>query len=210
MSFGTYARKVRDADQPFGRRVWALRSCVQLYGPIGFNNSLSFLEEVAGRFRTDEVALLRALDALVASRAQWHVAVAAYAQGRREAKQRGERSPRPADFNPNHVDRWYGDVQRAALHVMRNEQAEFRRLGGAVGPQGLEAAMSELLDASLTAEGQLSADQSIALNEVVASLQARLTQDLYREDAPAYSYCQRLLRIANLMKAALGSDPVSS
>ncbi|GAA0335455.1 hypothetical protein NE235_14725 [Actinoallomurus spadix] len=33
MSFGVHARKVRDTTLPYGRRVAALRSCVQLYRP---------------------------------------------------------------------------------------------------------------------------------------------------------------------------------
>jgi hypothetical protein len=68
VSFGNYARQVRDATLPHGRRVSALRSCVQLYRPIGFHATFSFLAQVAGPYDCDEAALLRALDALVASR----------------------------------------------------------------------------------------------------------------------------------------------
>ncbi|PRX55837.1 hypothetical protein B0I32_12557 [Nonomuraea fuscirosea] len=55
MSFGAFARKVRDPALPH-RRVSALRSCVQLYRPIGFEATLSFLHAEAGPFRTDEAA----------------------------------------------------------------------------------------------------------------------------------------------------------
>jgi hypothetical protein len=209
VSFGTYARKVRDTGLPFRQRVAALRSCVQLYSPLGFNNSLSFLEEIAGRYRTDEAALLRALDALMTSRARWHVVVSGYAQTRRLTKQRGQRSPRPDDFNPNRLDRWYGDAQRAALHVMRKEQAELSRLAQAVGPGSVEEALSELLDTSLTAGGQLSPDQGIALSAITASLAARLTHDLWREDHATYFHARRLLRLANLVDTALGSSSSS-
>jgi hypothetical protein len=79
VSFGTYARKVRDATLPYRRRVSAFRSCVQLYQPIGFDASLSFLEEIAGPFQRDEASLLRALDALTASREDWQAEVREYA-----------------------------------------------------------------------------------------------------------------------------------
>jgi hypothetical protein len=209
VSFGTYARKVRDPALPFARRVSALRSCVQLYRPIGFNSSLSFLEEIAGRYRSDEAALLRALNALVASRAQWHVVVEAYAHKRRLAKRRGQRSPRPGDFNPNSLDRWHGDAQRAALHVMRKEQAELGRLAQATSPGSVEAALSELLDASLTAQGQLSPDQCDVLSAITASLDARPTQNLWHDDQAAYFHVRRLLHLAKLMDTALGSDSPS-
>ncbi|MET9301691.1 hypothetical protein ABZX66_20445 [Micromonospora aurantiaca] len=58
MSFSAFARRVRDPALPHQRRVSALRSCVQLYRPVGFEATLSFLEEVAGPFRRDEAALL--------------------------------------------------------------------------------------------------------------------------------------------------------
>lgn len=176
---------------------------MQLYGPIGFNNSLSFLEEIAGRYQSDEAALLRALDALVASRAQWHVVVQAYAQMRRLDKLRGERSPRQDEFNPNHLDRWYGDARRAALHVMRKEQAELGRLAQAVGPGSVEATLNELLNASLRARGHLSSDRRAVLRAVTASVNGRLTPDLYRDDQVAYFYARRLLRLTRLMDTAL-------
>jgi hypothetical protein len=69
VSFGTYARKVGDGALPFPHRVGASRSCVQLYRPIGFRATLSFLELLAGPYQRDEdAALLRAVEALSASR----------------------------------------------------------------------------------------------------------------------------------------------
>lgn len=209
VSFGTYARKVQDAGLPFPRRVWALRSCVELYSPIGFSNSLSFLEEIAGRYQSDEAALLRALDALSASRAQWLVLAEAYAQRRRLAKQRGERSPRPGDVDPNHLDRWHGDARRAALHVMRKEQAELGRLAQAMGPGTVEAALSELLNAFVAARGQLSPERRAELWAVTASLDARLTQDLWHDDQAAYFDARRLLQLTKLMDNSLQSGSLS-
>ncbi|WP_436762313.1 hypothetical protein [Streptosporangium sp. V21-05] len=100
MSFGNFARKARDTTLPHQRRLSALRSCVQLYRPIGFEATLSFPDATAGPFRTDEAALPRALAVLEASRSAWQEERPAYAAARREAKQRGQRSPRPDDINP--------------------------------------------------------------------------------------------------------------
>jgi hypothetical protein len=183
---------------------------VQLYRPIGFCNGLSFLAEIAGPYKSDEAALLRAVDALVASRAQWLVLTEAYAQMRRTAKRHGQRSPRPGDLNPDPPDRWHGNARHAALHVMRKEQAELGLLAQAIAPDSVEAALSELLDAFIAAQGQLSPDRYAALSTLSESLRARLTQDLYRDDPVAYVQVRRLLRLAKLMgTAALDSGSPS-
>lgn len=119
MSFSAYARHVRNPALPHRRRVSALRSCVQLYRPLGFHATLSYLSLVAGPFEHDEAALLRALDALIASRAGWHAALDEYAAERRAAKRRGQRSPRPNESNPNlGPEHWYGAPREAALHAL--------------------------------------------------------------------------------------------
>ncbi|MFI7578244.1 hypothetical protein [Micromonospora sp. NPDC049497] len=93
---------------------------MQLYRPIGFHATLSFLRVLAGPFERDEAALLRALDALSASRAGWHSELHEYAAERRAAKHMGRRSPHPNDPNPNQGPRcWYGAPQQAALHALR-------------------------------------------------------------------------------------------
>ncbi|MFG6194020.1 hypothetical protein [Nonomuraea sp. JJY05] len=121
MSFGTFARRVRDPALPYRWRVSAFRSCVQLHRPLGFEATLSFLESQAGRFQLDEAALLRALDIVESSRAALQVELRAYATRRREAKRRGRRSPRAGDSNPNLQARWYwyGAPREAALHALR-------------------------------------------------------------------------------------------
>lgn len=120
MSFSAYARKVRDPTLPYRRRVSALRSCVQLYRPIGFHATLSFLEELAGPYERDEAALLRALDALAASRALRNAEAQRYAQARRAAKRLGHRSPRRGDPHPaERFGYWYGAPRQAALHALR-------------------------------------------------------------------------------------------
>ncbi|MGJ6969181.1 hypothetical protein ACSDR0_45555 [Streptosporangium sp. G11] len=129
MSFGNFARKARDTALPHQRRLSALRSCVQLYRPIGFEATLSFLQAKAGPFRTDEAALLRALAVLEASRSAWQEEKLAYAAARREAKQRGQRSPRPDDINPYTPTHWYGARREAALHTVSFWYRGLRNIG---------------------------------------------------------------------------------
>lgn len=52
----------------YGRRINALAGCVQLYRPLGYQVTFGYLNHIAGPFRRDVAALLRALDALTASR----------------------------------------------------------------------------------------------------------------------------------------------
>ncbi|MER5891640.1 hypothetical protein [Streptomyces sp. NPDC001876] len=108
MGFTTFARKVRDSSLPYGHRVVSLRSCVQLYRPIGFEATVSCLAHKAGPFRTDEGALLRALGVIEAGRAAWQLELRAYAEERAGAKRRGLRTPGPRERNPNSPEYWYG------------------------------------------------------------------------------------------------------
>ncbi|MFD2356156.1 hypothetical protein ACFSTC_53115 [Nonomuraea ferruginea] len=85
MGFGTYARRVRDRDLPFGRRFRALRAAVSCYHPIGFNATWSYLT-TAGNLRRDELALIRALDMLELSRNAWLAEIDAFADRRRLEK----------------------------------------------------------------------------------------------------------------------------
>ncbi|RLP95869.1 hypothetical protein [Micromonospora sp. CV4] len=119
MSFGTYARKVRDHSLPYGRRINALAGCIERYQPIGFLATFGYLEQVAGPLRRDETALLRALDALGSSRDLWLVELSAYAERRREAKLLGRRSPRKTELNVSSPVCWYGDSKGAAIFTVR-------------------------------------------------------------------------------------------
>jgi hypothetical protein len=103
---------------PYGRRVNALAGCVQLYRPLGYLATFGYLKHVAGPLRRDEAALLRALDALTASRERWLAEVDAYAGRRRDAKQRGRRNPGSAESNPHPPACWYGDSRRAATFTL--------------------------------------------------------------------------------------------
>ncbi|GIG93372.1 hypothetical protein [Plantactinospora endophytica] len=118
MSFGTYARRVRDHSLPYGRRINALAGCVERYRPIGYLATFGYLEQIAGAFRREEAALLRALDALLASRDRRLVELAAYAERQREAKRLGQRIPRKNELNANSPACWYGDARRAAMYTV--------------------------------------------------------------------------------------------
>lgn len=118
MSFGTYARKVYDPSLPYGRRVQALAGCVQLYQPVGYKATFAYLEHVAGHFRRDEAALLRAMNMLSASRDLWLVELGRYERRRKEAKRRGQRSPRATERNHTSPACWHGDQRNAAMFAL--------------------------------------------------------------------------------------------
>ncbi|MFG3300792.1 hypothetical protein [Micromonospora chersina] len=202
MSFGTYARKVRDRSLPYGLRVSALRSCVQLHRPIGFHATLAFLEEVAGRFQRDEDALLKALDAIEASRAQWHSDMRDYAHRRRQAKQRGRRIPPAQDRNPNGFPPiWYGAARSAALSALRYWSR--RRLPALrVTADGAGNTVDVLVAAALSSGGDLTSEQRQLLVLAVAELEGRMRPDLWSDDPVAYFRARDLLKVARLMETA--------
>jgi hypothetical protein len=210
VSFGTYARNVRDATLPYGRRVSALGSCVQLYRPIGFQASLSFLEEIAGPFQRDEASLLRALDALTASRTAWKSEVRAYAEMRRQAKLRGQRSPRPQDPNPYRGPRhWYGAAREAALHALRFWRR--RRLPALLTPPDeLAERLNSCVVASLDSAGRLTPEQRQMLTDCVAELRRRQGDPgLFTSDPVAYQRLRDLLTVARFVEIAADADASS-
>jgi hypothetical protein len=208
VSFGTYARKVRDTTLPYNRRVSAFRSSVQLYHPIGFHASLSFVETIAGQYERDATALLRALDVVIASRDEWLVDVRAYAESRRMAKRLGSRSPGPNERNPNRPDQWYGKANEAALHFLRFNQVGLRQyLPGPAGGMPGTSELSALVEISLATNGVLSRDQQALLAETIATLRSRLRPDLWRDDHNAYYHLHRMLHVATQLQTAAGTRP---
>ncbi|MET8529410.1 hypothetical protein [Micromonospora sp. NPDC005172] len=209
MSFGTYARHVRNPELPYRRRVSALRSCVQMYRPIGFHATLSFLEEIAGPLQRDESALLRALDALVASRAGWHADLRDYAAERRLAKRRGQRSPRPTDPNPNGSPRcWYGAPGPAALHAVRYWQRhEAPTL--LAEPDSTTLELAACVGVSLEAGGALRPAQREMLSASVEALRQRVGPETWRDDPRAYYRASNLLTVARHLETAADSAPTS-
>ena len=115
MSFGNFARLTRDTSRPLAERAGALRSCVQLYRPIGFRATLSFLRPD----ERDEAALLRALSLLEASRNLRKTHVLRYAASRTRSKLSGHRVPAGSEPNPlDHFGYWYGAPREAARHAI--------------------------------------------------------------------------------------------
>jgi hypothetical protein len=151
--------------------VAGLRSCVQRYRPLGFLATLSFLEQLAGPYRSDDAALVRAITCLTASRELWKGAVADYASHRREAKSRGERTPRPLDPNPSHApDQWYGASRHAARHALT-----FRHDRGLLPPSTDDVAADVLTLVTATlSEPRLTDDQNSMLADLTAELRRRI------------------------------------
>jgi hypothetical protein len=201
MSFGTFARKVRDSSLPYGRRVSALGSCVQLYRPIGFQATLSFLEVQAGPFSRDEAALLRAIDVLEGSRALWQAELRVYADLRRRAKLEGQRAPRPDDMNPNTPAHWYGARQEAALHALRFWRR--RRLAALISANDSVAQdLNRCVSACLDSGGQLTSAQLQLLCDCVDRLEQRLRPEVWHDDQMQYFRYRDLLRVGRLLETA--------
>lgn len=115
MSFGTYARRVRDPDLSYAMRYCALRCAVSRYRPIGFHATWAFLSTM-GNLKRDEEALLRALDVLETSRAAWLAEVEDFGARRRVEKQeRHQRTPSAADRLRYGICRWPGPDGHAAV-----------------------------------------------------------------------------------------------
>lgn len=206
MSFSAYARQTRDPASPFGRRVSTLRSCVQLYRPIGFHATLSFLEELAGPFERDAAALLRALDILAESRNVRRASLDRYAVVRRAAKHRGQRSPHPHEVNPHQLrGYWFGAPRQAAVHALRYWRRG--RLSGllvSTDPTALQ--LDSCVTACLAAAGPLTPPQRQLLAVTTETLRERIQTGLWRDDQAAYFRTQDLLRIARFVEVAADHD----
>ena len=202
MSFGAFSNHVRNAALPHQRRVSALRSCVQLYRPIGFNATLSFLEKLAGPFQGDEQALIRAHEQLTTSRTLWHEHLASYADQRRTAKRLGHRKPRKTEVNPNlGPSIWYGAPREAALHALsywRRSRLPELLVWKDPGAQEIDSAVS----AYLTNGGLFVADQHQQLESAVQQIKSRIRDGLYAQDQAAYFRGRDLLHLAGFVSTA--------
>lgn len=148
MSFGTYARRVRDRDLPHRLRYGALRCAVNRYGPVGFRATWSYLSTL-GDLRSDEAALLRALDVLEVSRAAWLAETADFAARRRAEKARHRRSPTAADRLRHTGRRWPGpDQEVVTRYVVGFFWAEYVAVEYPETPAGLAEELA-VLDAAI-------------------------------------------------------------
>lgn len=151
--------------------------------------------------------LLRALDALVASRLARRAEFRRYATARSSAKRRGQRSPHPDDPNPHHVrGYWYGAPRRAALHALRFWQRE-RRPALLPSPDPTVVRLDSCVSACLASGGRLTPDQRRLLATATDALNERLRPGVWSDDGPAYFRALDLLRVARFAEVA--SEPES-
>ncbi|MFC7328774.1 hypothetical protein [Marinactinospora rubrisoli] len=200
MSFRGYARKVRDPREPYRRRVAALRSCVQLYRPLGFFVTLDYLETVAGRYRRDERALLRALRAVEASRELWQAELRVYTAARRAAKRRGERRPPPGAADPNRPDRWYGAVRQAALHAVRYHHTR-RGMPPADSADPVVRDAERCVIACLESDGRMTPGMRALLAACRAEFGLRMRRTA-RVDPAAYAEARQILTVLRHVEVA--------
>ncbi|MGP3955968.1 hypothetical protein ACTWPT_08220 [Nonomuraea sp. 3N208] len=119
MSFGTYARRVRDPSLPYGLRYSSLRCAVARYMPLGFHATWDFVTSRAGNVRRDEAALLRALGLLEDSRRAWHAEQAGFARRRTEDKRRHHRTATEEERRHRFGWRWHGEhAHEAAVRAV--------------------------------------------------------------------------------------------
>jgi hypothetical protein len=157
MGFSERARRVRDRRLAQGQRVAALCSCVSLYHPIGHRATLSFLAELAGPYQRHERALLGALEALEASRAQWRAEATAYLDSRVRQKRLGRRLPSPGDPPPSRMGgHWYASVpdvsRRAAAHALKRWERDLQ-------PNSTNHEVLSLVRCCIATGGRLTAGQ---------------------------------------------------
>ncbi|MGW4112948.1 hypothetical protein ACWEFJ_18920 [Actinosynnema sp. NPDC004786] len=124
MSFSGHARRAGDPTVPLPHRVSSFRSCVRAFPAAPYEDTMRYLELVAGPFQRDARALDAALGLLLLLRARWKAQVATYAAVRRIEKRRGIRRPRhPSAFGP------VSEMPLADLHTPRGAE-RFLRGGG--------------------------------------------------------------------------------
>jgi hypothetical protein len=202
MSFGTYARKVRNPNLPLSRRVAALRSAVTIYQPLGWQATLSFLEQVAGRYQVSEPALLKAIDTLEESRRGWLSELHAYAGARRVAKAQGHRSPGAADRIPTRRPcGWHGPLRVAAsLHVLPLLR---KRMISPSHPCASE--VEALVQVSLKRGGSLRSGHRATLATVTTRVGRSMRAAAQRRDHGAYHSAEQLLTMLRFIDAATHS-----
>ncbi|MFE5946303.1 hypothetical protein [Streptomyces sp. NPDC056480] len=224
MSFGTYARRVRDEQAGPARRYGALRCAVAEYGPLGFHATWAYLAATAvpaPDLRRDTAALLRALDVLEASRAARIEETAAFAARRRVEKAAGVRVPRSDDplaqpWRP-HWPGGAGPSRLGLVAAVANRRAAFLEVphpDPSLLPDGLRGPLMDLhgrLDACaaayLTALGRVDGPAREEPGGIVAGIHRHLAPG----HAPPNVPLLRWLRFAELLdyavKAAAAPHP---
>ncbi|MFV2177699.1 hypothetical protein ACFHW2_15000 [Actinomadura sp. LOL_016] len=216
MSFGTYARRVRDESLPPRDRHAALRCAVERYCPLGFNATWAYVTAVARPLpdvRRDVPALLGALDVLEASRAVRLAESAAFAAARRVEKAAGRRSPRAADLAAFAVPRWPGRTGPSRLGLVAavaDRHRWFRRLP--LPDESLLtddlAVLHDALDAAAAGYLARLGDADPATRASVAAAARAIDQAVRPGYAPLNGYVLPWRRFAALLDYAAHVDPV--
>ncbi|MER6173197.1 GNAT family N-acetyltransferase [Streptosporangium sp. NPDC001681] len=205
MSFGTYARRVRNQDLPYGLRYTSLRYAVERYMPVGYNATWDYITGRAGRIRTDETALLRALDILETSRKARLAEMAAFTL-RRTTEKRDRRTVSADEHRYRHGWRWPGPDAHEAMHqTVQTLWTQYERLPFPEVPPADKAdlAMLDLTVAGcvwtyLRRGGALHPDHRDILRSCLADLRAvRLGYSLSFSEA--FTYFLRLRKMAELV-----------
>ncbi|WP_406061596.1 hypothetical protein OG462_27490 [Streptomyces sp. NBC_01077] len=220
MSFGTFARRVRDEQSPPARRHRALRWAVTEYGPLGFHATWAYLAATAlpaPDLRRDMSALLRALDTLEASRAARLEEVAAFAARRSMEKEAGLRTPRRDDLAVRlwrpHWPGGAGPSRLGLVAAVANRQAAFRRFplpDDTLVPADRARRIADLygrLDACgaayLAALGQPDGPARDASADIVADIHRHLAPGHAPLNVPLFQW----LRFADLLAYAHAVSP---
>ncbi|MBO3095483.1 hypothetical protein [Cellulomonas dongxiuzhuiae] len=141
MSWGTWARRVRDPSLPLRHRSSALRSLLNRHAPLGFDGTERYLRQLVGLTdqrggrlgarRADDwtgATLLAALEALEASRESHKRYTAVFAERRRREKAQHRRQPTRGDSEALRRAEWFKDVDEAARR--QPSRREIRRARG--------------------------------------------------------------------------------
>jgi hypothetical protein len=196
VSYGTFARRVRDDSLPHGVRYAEFKGCVERYGPLGWEASLAYLEQCAGPFEHDTEALLRAESLLTASRELWLEELAAYEENRRSAKRAGRRTPSKNEPFPGRDWLWLGAERAAALFALQFEHR--RRVAQQPG-------LKPLVERTLHNQGDLDATDRALLGRLREDVDYYRTHgfDWNKPDWPAWHRSSDALRLlAHVRNAA--------
>ncbi|MET8050079.1 GNAT family N-acetyltransferase [Streptosporangium sp. NPDC005286] len=200
MSFGTYARRVRNQDLPYGLRHTSLRYAVERYMPVGYHATWDYITSRAGRIRTDETALLRALDILETSREARLAEMAAFAL-RRTSEKRDRRTLSAGEHRYRHGWRWPGPDAHEAMHqTVQTLWAQRQRLPFPEVPSlvTLDSTVADCVQTYLRRGGALHPDHRDILRSCLADLRA-VRFDYRSPISGALTYFLQLRKMAELM-----------
>ncbi|MEV0271446.1 hypothetical protein AB0H43_21930 [Hamadaea sp. NPDC050747] len=206
MSFGTYARRVRDTARPYAERYSALRCAVSMYCPVGFTATWSWLS-ITGDLRRDDAALMAALDRVELSRDVWLAEMSAFASRRRAEKNEHRRTPTQEERRYLYRWRWPGpDGHAVTLHTVENVWTDHRTAPFPPVPPAQKGDLV-LLDATVAGHistylhnGQLDPPSAHALLRCLTGLHKALRLLGYPSGHHgAFQYFRRLLKMSEMV-----------